>query len=170
MREPPVIYDVALLAHPFRGDVEMLLQALADEHLPMRLFETKRSIARQNYLYAKGVSRARALESPHVWGLAIDVILEVNHDHWKRKKATPANPWDTGTKYDGRTCFVAEPVIVAVWARYGQIATNLGFVWGGKNEGAWKSARTADVFGWDPVHCQAPAWRVLAGTMTPPTS
>jgi hypothetical protein len=172
LKEPPVIRDIALLAEPFRSDAEMLVQALEDEHLPMRLFETKRSIERQNYLFAKGVTRARgsSLESPHIWGLAIDVILDVKHDHWKRKKATPTGGWDTGVHYDGKACRVVEPEIVAVWARYGAIATRLGFVWGGKNEGPWKSARPGDVFGWDPAHSQAASWRVLAGKMTPPTS
>ena len=174
LKEPPRIDDLERLVEPFREDASMMVQALRDEHMPMKVFETKRSIERQNYLFAKGVTRATSLASPHTWGLAIDMVLDLDHDHWKRKKQHPqahgggGAEWDTGVVWNGAVCSIARPEVVAVWKRYGEIATNLGFVWGGKNSGPWQSVRPGDVFGWDPVHVQIGQWRLVAGKLDPP--
>ncbi len=173
--EPARITDMSRLVEPFKEDAGMLVQAFADEHLPFKVFETRRTIERQNFLFTRGVTRATSLQSPHVWGLAIDCILDLDHPHWIRKKQHPEKvggagaAWDTGIVFDGRQCRIARPEVVAVWKRYGQMATNLGFVWGGTNNGAWASARPGDLFGWDPAHIQAGRWRLIAGKMDPPT-
>lgn len=87
--------DTNLLAPFFE---RKLLKALAEAHqqgLLLHPFETMRSPARQNYLYEQGrtrtgakVTRARAWESWHQYGLACDVAFFVD------KKWSWEGDWD----------------------------------------------------------------------------
>jgi peptidoglycan LD-endopeptidase CwlK len=81
------------LLHPeFAGRLAQLLGALGTEQIPLAVFETARSPMRQEQLYARGrdpmgadygrtVTRARAYESAHQWGLAADLVFLI-HGQW----------------------------------------------------------------------------------------
>lgn len=164
--EPPRLEDVALLAGKFRDDIAALNAAIADERLPLQVFETLRSVDRQDFYFRTGVSRASGAAGPHCWGLAVDFILIPKHQHWATVKEWPEKngggaAWDTGVVFDGRACQVRRPKVAAVWQRYGAIAHGLGLTWGGHNAGAWASPHPGDLFGWDIAHVQAREWRKL---------
>ncbi|MDR7270646.1 hypothetical protein J2X20_003304 [Pelomonas saccharophila] len=77
--------DLARLHPAMRAKVEELLQLFAQQSLPFRVFEAYRSPERQNWLYEQGrtrpggkVTNARAWESFHQYGLAVDFVLFEN--------------------------------------------------------------------------------------------
>lgn len=85
--------------HPiFREKSKAVLESLAEESLPFRIFEGFRSPERQRYLYAQGrtragaiVTRAKAWQSYHQYGVAADFVLFENgrwswDDRGKRRK------------------------------------------------------------------------------------
>ncbi len=86
--------------HPtFREKARALLQALAAESLPFRLFEAYRSPQRQQYLYGQGrsrpgniVTRARPWTSYHQYGLAADLVL-FEDDRWSWDDAGERERW-----------------------------------------------------------------------------
>jgi peptidoglycan L-alanyl-D-glutamate endopeptidase CwlK len=85
MIEPIRSSDPACLHPVFRRKSGELLEALAREGIPFRLFEGFRSPERQQYLYAQGrtrpgpvVTRARPWTSYHQYGLAGDFVLFEN--------------------------------------------------------------------------------------------
>lgn len=66
--------------HPvLREAVVELEDRFLAEGLPFRLFEAFRTPQRQKWLFAQGRSRARAWESYHQFGLAVDYVLWVNN-------------------------------------------------------------------------------------------
>jgi peptidoglycan LD-endopeptidase CwlK len=82
MIEPLRNSDPACLHPIFREKSRELLEALAAEGIPFRLFEGFRSAERQLYLFAQGrtrpgavVTRARPWTSYHQYGLAGDFVL-----------------------------------------------------------------------------------------------
>lgn len=93
--------DLALLHPAIRQKVQDVQQALDAEKLPFGVFEAFRSPTRQDRLYAKGrtdlpppekiVTNARAWESFHQYGLAVDFVLLVD-GKWS---------WDTSGKRRG---------------------------------------------------------------------
>jgi peptidoglycan L-alanyl-D-glutamate endopeptidase CwlK len=75
--------------HPLlRDKVPALEGAIATAGLPLRLFESYRSPFRQRELYAARKSRARAWESFHQYGLAVDYVFWVNGD-WSWQEPAP---------------------------------------------------------------------------------
>lgn len=67
-----------------RDPVELLLKKLRaayesklTEH-PFELFEGLRSFDRQDHLFSIGASKARAGQSAHNFGLAVDIVPQVN--------------------------------------------------------------------------------------------
>lgn len=94
--------DMAKLHPQMRSAVAAVLQQCQAEGLPFRVFEANRSPERQTWLYAQGrtrsgaiVTKARAWESFHQYGLAVDFVLFENGQwswddkgpraaHWKR--------------------------------------------------------------------------------------
>ena len=77
--------DPARLHPLFREKARELLERLAAESIPFRLFEGFRSPERQQYLYAQGrtrpgpiVTKARPWTSYHQYGLAGDFVLFEN--------------------------------------------------------------------------------------------
>lgn len=85
MQEPPRNSDLALLHPLFREKARALLESLAAERIPFRLFEGFRSPERQQYLYAQGrtrpgaiITKARPWASYHQYGLAGDFVLFEN--------------------------------------------------------------------------------------------
>ena len=84
--------DVSILHPVFRDKVLKLKGQLQVGNHPFELFESCRSPERQSWLYAQGrtrsgsiVTRARAFESYHQYGLAVDMVLKIN-GNWS---------WDT---------------------------------------------------------------------------
>ena len=85
MTEPTRNFDPACLHPVFRQKTVQLLEKLAAEAIPFRLFEGFRSLERQSYLYSQGrtrpgpiVTKARAGTSYHQYGLAGDFVLFEN--------------------------------------------------------------------------------------------
>src|SRR5258706_6329708 len=77
--------DPACLHPLFRQKARELLETLAAQERPFRLFEGFRSPERQQYLYAQGrtrpgkiITKARAWMSYHQYGLAGDFVLFEN--------------------------------------------------------------------------------------------
>jgi len=82
MNEPLRNFDPAALHPLFREKALELLDRLAAEGVPFRLFEGFRSAERQQYLYAQGrtrpgpiVTKARPWASYHQYGLAGDFVI-----------------------------------------------------------------------------------------------
>lgn len=169
--EPPRLSDPALLDEPMKTKAAELAKLIAAAELPMVLWETRRSIERQSYLFRLGVTQLRGPAGPHCWGLAVDWVLDVHHAHWERvheaPRGTPSSgaAWDTGVEYDGTLCLVARSQVLAVWQRYGSFAMGLGLEWGG-NAAKWRSSRKGDPLGWDPAHVQMPRWSLLRRALT----
>jgi peptidoglycan L-alanyl-D-glutamate endopeptidase CwlK len=98
MKEPTRSFDPALLHPIFREKARQLLQQLAAEQIPFRLFEGFRSPQRQRYLYANGrtrsgpvVTRALPWSSYHQYGLAGDFVLLQNGEwNWDTSGAKAA--------------------------------------------------------------------------------
>jgi hypothetical protein len=87
--------------HPrFRALLDQLLQKLAAENRPFRVFEAFRTPERQEWLYAQGrtrpggiVTKAGAWKSFHQFGLAADLVLFID-GNWSWDDAGPlAQHW-----------------------------------------------------------------------------
>ena len=158
--------DLGLLAEPFLKKAQRLEALIESEGLPFRIFETRRSFTRSQTLYNQGrtfdssgltisvdktkiVSNARAGESPHNWGLALDAILITDKTHawWMgHQRELPLNPWDLGD--------AQRPIIKLAWERYGRCVRTCELSWGGDWTGfkdwphaelrAWTSFRPQD--------------------------
>lgn len=98
------IATLDLLRPDFGDKLGALLAACHDEGLPLKLFETARSPARQDQLYGKGrdpdlpeygrtVTRAEAYQSAHQYGLAADLVFWVDGE-WTWDEPTPGM-WDS---------------------------------------------------------------------------
>lgn len=84
----PRLAGLELLEREFRGRLSWLLVALRAEGIPLDVFETVRSPARQAYLYTIGrdpesptygrtITRAMPWHSAHQYGLAADLVFRV---------------------------------------------------------------------------------------------
>lgn len=89
--------DYSLLAPFFAKKFSDALNECHDQGLEIELFEGFRSPERQNYLYASGrtregniVTRARAWQSLHQYGIAADLAFKWN-GKWAWNKD---DPWD----------------------------------------------------------------------------
>lgn len=98
------IATLDLLRPDFGEKLGALLAACHDEGLPLKVFESIRSPVRQTALYAIGrdrfavdygrtVTRARAYESAHQYGLAADLVFWVD-GKWTWDAPTPGM-WDS---------------------------------------------------------------------------
>lgn len=103
--DPNKRYASLDLLHPsFRKKVLELQEKLAQANVPMKIFESFRTPERQNHLYAQGrtralhkgkVTNARAWESFHQYGVAVDMVID--HPHygmWDTSDATSRGWWD----------------------------------------------------------------------------
>lgn len=87
--------------HPVvRDKVEQLLARTHDAAAPFHVFETFRTPERQNSLYASGrtqpgpiVTRARAWQSPHQYGVAADIVLFINNQWSWETRGALAHRW-----------------------------------------------------------------------------
>jgi hypothetical protein len=100
--------DLEQLADPFKGKAVRLVELIAREGIPFRVFETRRSFTRSQELFMQGrtyvqgvvkvtgpiVTNARPGSSPHNWGLAVDCVLVTDPQHaWWAGEALPKGPW-----------------------------------------------------------------------------
>lgn len=156
----PINKDLDALAEPFRAKAYRLVELIQREGLPFVVFETRRSFSRSSDLFMIGreykngvvtvtgpvVTRARAGESPHNWGLAMDCVLDVKSDWWEQGEGPALGPWDTGyTK--GK---LVRPHVKLAWERYGRCVRQADLTWGG------------DWVGFvDIPHAELKQWRTL---------
>src|SRR4051812_45865119 len=99
MTEPIRNSDPALLHPVFREKACELLDRLAAENIPFRLFEGFRTPERQQYLYAQGrtrpgpiVTKALPWTSYHQYGLAGDFVLQES-GVWTWNATGPHRQW-----------------------------------------------------------------------------
>ena len=173
-KQPKRIIDVDALEPSFATQVRALLQTLKEEGLPVEVFETRRSLERQAWLHGEGVSRAAGVGGPHVHGLAVDIVLDVEHHYWGMHGCMPVvvgdagAPWDTGVELRNGRCVLVRAGVAEVVATLGAVATSMGFEWGGTNAGPWRSSRPGDLFGWDHCHFQRARWRSFVPALADP--
>lgn len=90
-REPKRQDDLGLLWDPFQAKVEQLFTALRVRGFDPKPFETVRSQARQEWLYAQGRTRnvgqkpiTWTLKSKHLAGKAVDVVSASRWWDWPK--------------------------------------------------------------------------------------
>lgn len=103
--------DQAQLHPNFRAALDKLLAQAAAENIPFRVFEAYRTPERQEWLYAQGrtrsggvVTKARAWESFHQYGLAVDLVLFI----------------------DGQWSWSNDGPLRTHWSRLGEMASEVG--------------------------------------------
>lgn len=103
--------DPAQLHPSFRAALTRLLAQAASENIPFRVFEAFRTPERQEWLYAQGrtrpggiVTKARAWESFHQYGMAADLVLFI----------------------DGQWSWSSDGPLGAHWLRLREIARDVG--------------------------------------------
>jgi peptidoglycan L-alanyl-D-glutamate endopeptidase CwlK len=100
--------DVALLRPDFRAVYVDLIEECARLGIPLQPFETARSPGRQSELYMRGrdpgagdygrtVTRAKAYESAHQFGLGADSVFRLANGVWTWDEPE-AGMWDTYTR------------------------------------------------------------------------
>lgn len=93
--------------HPrLAGLAETIVTTAWKKGLKVMVFEGYRDGKRQNELYARGTTRARAGKSYHNFGLAVDIVF-------LNEKGEPS--WSPEHN----------------WQKLGEIGKNLGLIWGG---------------------------------------
>ena len=135
MIEPVRHCDWFSLNAKFRPVARELYKFLIDSHKAGRLqfrfelFESFRSAERQDYLFAKGVSEARAGQSPHNYGLAIDLVPNLTQ-HEATGLGKPAG-------------WYWPPITDPAWQILQNAATTRGL----------------EVISWDKPHVQLRGWK-----------
>tara|TARA_Y100001972_G_scaffold113976_1_gene149198 strand:- start:20 stop:523 length:504 start_codon:yes stop_codon:yes gene_type:complete len=148
--------EITLLQKPFWHAACWLLHVIDEQRLPLKVFETKRSENRQNLLKSRGTSKASFGDSPHNFGLAMDLVLDTNRIRvrerdWKGKMYPDA--WDDTT-----------PAAVDVWLKLGDLCKGMDLEWGGSwiSDGGKikKNSKGQEVvLGWDLPHVEMRNWR-----------
>lgn len=173
----PVVSSIDAL-HPDMQPAARAFVEATKGRLPVRIFETLRPAARQDELYKQGTSRAKAGKSPHNFGLAFDVILDLDSPLWApdtwaglKRKGGPDGPWDTGIVRPSHGVYVVErEAVLRVWREVGRQAKVLfGLdpdrpavqVWGG-DWYRYKETQAQAHLGWDAGHIQHPEWKRIA--------
>ena len=147
--------DISKLSPPFIYGARWLIHTIETRGLPFKVYETWRSAETQEKYFKRKVTKARAGQSPHNHGLAIDLVLDtdmiaVRRREWKGEMFPDA--WDDET-----------PEAVDAWCDLGKIAEDLGLVWGGnwiKKSAPQKRKTNGDlvVLGWDLPHIELSGW------------
>mgnify|MGYP003673845398 CR=1 FL=1 len=122
--------EISGLREPFKSAARYLLWIIKKEELPFIVFETLRDEATQESYFKRGVTKARFGESPHNYGYAMDVVLDVKKiktrkREWKGRNFPDA--WDDET-----------PDCVEAWFLLGGYVEDLQLTWGG----TWMSLPT----------------------------
>ncbi len=154
--------ELANLAPSFRGRVQRLLERLASEELPFRMFEAFRTPVRQDWLYQQGrtrpgsvVTKARAWESYHQYGLAADFVLWLD-GRWSWDAAGERASWWKRLHKLGRALEL-EPVSFEM-PHLQQAGLKLADLKAGR------LPETGDESWWDTLEAAAAGW-----TGTPPS-
>ena len=144
------------LSPPFIHAANWLSHIIEKRGLPLTVYETWRSAETQEKYFKRKVTKARAGQSPHNHGLAIDFVLDtakinVRKREWRGKLYPDA--WDDET-----------PGAVDVWSELGEIAKDLGLTWGGLwiHKNATPKRKTSGeliVLGWDLPHIELTNWK-----------
>lgn len=101
------ISTIGLLDVQFQSRLAKLFRELEHSHIPLGVFESIRSPSRQGELFARGrdaskgdygrtVTRARAYQSAHQFGLAVDLVFHVDGE-WTWDEPAPGS-WDEMTR------------------------------------------------------------------------
>ena len=112
MKGPPRLTSLDELHPAFRHDVDLLLSAIEDERLPFVVFETRRTVARQNYLHSIGASKAKGLSGAHPHGLAVDFVLDEKNPRWAENHERPIGSPTAGS---GRSSVTGATGCRATW-------------------------------------------------------
>lgn len=122
----PRITSLDLLQPQFRKAVKAVLADLQAAGIPLKVFEAARCPGRQDELFARGgVTKARRWQSPHQWGLAVDMVFFDGKD-WS---------WSEPAKHRG------------AWAKYHEIARKHGLA-----PLSWEAPHVQPVgFDWKPM-------------------
>lgn len=135
------------LIHPLLKPI--LINLFSDvfiQELPFVIFETYRSSSRQDKLFEKGVTKARAGQSAHNFGLAVDVVLDVKRIEVKEKEwRGKLHPW----AWDNET-----PSCIDAWLCLGVLCKKHNLEWGGN----WKP-KDENGIGWDHGHIEFKGWQ-----------
>lgn len=171
---PPVVSDINLLTPQMKERVVALLSDVVTDRLPLRVFETLRRIERQEWLFAKGYSKAKGANGPHPWGLAVDIILNPKSPEWKEIGDRPTAigggvEWDTGYNQTADGLVLVRPGVAHVVRSLGELAKKHGLEWGGVNAGGWLNGAKGAEFGWDPFHLQLANWRAWTKHLPAPS-
>jgi hypothetical protein len=102
-----------------------MLQACKARNIPVLAFEMLRDEARQNELYAQGRSKAKGGDSPHQYGLAVDIVHA--QKYWQISK----KEWD----------------ILGSIGKEVARKRNIKIEWGGEFETLWDPAHW-QLMGW----------------------
>ena len=89
MKEPPIQNDMRLLWEPFQKKIEVLLERMKKRGFDPKVFETKRSLDRQKWLYGYGRThhigckpKTWTMKSRHISGKAADIISKSKFWNW----------------------------------------------------------------------------------------
>lgn len=138
--------DIGAIHPLFIPTARAILADIVALGLPFKVFETHRSAERQAKVLKDGKSKAGPGQSPHNYGLAMDLVLDsdkikVKSKEWRGK----LYPW----AWDNET-----PECVRAWFALGEVARKHGATWGGD----W-SPRDESGLGWDYAHIEFTDWR-----------
>lgn len=117
-----IVNDISLLVPEMQDKVNRLQTFLEYHRLPLEIFETKRTIERQKYLYSLN-TKTRIItncdgvikKSPHQTGKAVDFVVKKN-GKWIVEKN---NVWSWSDKHE------------YYYKMFGALAEKLELIWGG---------------------------------------
>lgn len=123
--------DVELCEAPFRALALDFCKEVSSQGLPFQVWESYRATKTQAAYYAKGrtaagpkITNARPGFSPHEWGFALDLVLDIPN----------INPWDTSVS------------LMGLWQQMGAAAERFGLQWGGRWK--WKDYPHVELADW----------------------
>lgn len=129
-------------AHPQILEFERLLvNKLRKLNVPLFATEVWRDSARQTELFVKGHSKAKAGQSAHQYGLAVDIIHSIHG--W----SLSPRQWE----------------LIGVLGLELAIQRGIKITWGGDDPGV------DDKFSWDPAHWEIRDWKNHKDSKTWPT-
>jgi hypothetical protein len=113
-----------------------MFAACKARNIPVYAFEMLRTEERQNKLYAEGRTKAKAGQSPHQYGMAVDIVHATKY--WQMSK----KEWD----------------IIGSIGKEVARRRHINVVWGGD----WDGEEGRPNF-WDPAHWQLANWKLRKG-------
>ena len=130
-----------------------------DLDLPLVLFETFRTQARQKHLFEKGYSKVKT-NGPHYYRCAWDLVIapDVTGSYTYpdgRRIGAWLDQWRSGLSKDRKR--IIDAARFKIWREYGRLIRREfpQLEWGGRWGGKGK------LMGWDPYHVQLKNWAKL---------